>query len=458
MTNREDESDSGETRLAALLAVHLVSQVLDEAYVITNAATESGQPWRYLEMLKNIRSGQIANMEEENVYYCTSKEYIETKDNEISGVTNVVATSTPQKLPEAFGNIMNNTSFIGQGDEEFSSSETQNDMNSSTAMFINNLFDMSEVEQVIICDDSVIAESNQDSNYNDLLTEAMAKIMESYINNALSIVFDQDKVVSDCTESSNVKISPCNEQLGYSILTDTISTEVENIVEDIAFYLDKDIIETDQNVAGSSVTVTEITQNENSEKDLNKSDVARYENAFLTLNRDYDQYSEEDGEPVLQDPKGLIMQDIELEVTQAPDDNNTETHEIKEIEELKTKELKSVSAISAAASSHKSSLVKRCRTQGARLLACLRGWWRRKTPGKRKEARVPGSMRGICPLSPDARRRATSLLDQSRLGSYVESVPHVVWKFNTVSEALVNSSRWKNYTFDANNDECAKYL
>lgn len=74
-----------------------------------------------------------------------------------------------------------------------------------------------------------------------------------------------------------------------------------------------------------------------------------------------------------------------------------------------------------------------------------------------QESRVPGSVRGLCPLSPDARRRAASLLDQRRLGSPTPSSQHLVWKFNTVSEALVNSSRWKNYTFDVTPDECGEY-
>lgn len=53
----------------------------------------------------------------------------------------------------------------------------------------------------------------------------------------------------------------------------------------------------------------------------------------------------------------------------------------------------------------------------------------------------------MCPLSPDARRRASSLLD-NRLQRPLSPSNPVMWKFNTVNEALVNSNRWKDYTFD----------
>lgn len=44
-----DDGESFDPRVAALLAVHLVGQVLDEAYVIAVAAHESGRrPRAYL--------------------------------------------------------------------------------------------------------------------------------------------------------------------------------------------------------------------------------------------------------------------------------------------------------------------------------------------------------------------------------------------------------------------------
>lgn len=73
-----------------------------------------------------------------------------------------------------------------------------------------------------------------------------------------------------------------------------------------------------------------------------------------------------------------------------------------------------------------------------------------------QENRVPFAARGLCPLSPDARRRAASLLDQRLLRSPSPS-RDVVWKFNTVNESFVHSSRWKGYTFDVKPDECGEY-
>lgn len=68
-----------------------------------------------------------------------------------------------------------------------------------------------------------------------------------------------------------------------------------------------------------------------------------------------------------------------------------------------------------------------------------------------QDSRGAGSIRGICPLSPEARRRAASLLDQRHL--YSPGAPRsVVWKFNTVNEAMVNSAKWKEYTFEMTPD------
>lgn len=73
-----------------------------------------------------------------------------------------------------------------------------------------------------------------------------------------------------------------------------------------------------------------------------------------------------------------------------------------------------------------------------------------------QENRIPFATRGLCPLSPDARRRAASLLDQRLLRSPSPN-RGAVWKFNTVNEALVHSSRWKGYTFDVKPEECGEY-
>lgn len=66
-----------------------------------------------------------------------------------------------------------------------------------------------------------------------------------------------------------------------------------------------------------------------------------------------------------------------------------------------------------------------------------------------QDPRVCGSIRGLCPLSPDARRRASSLLDQRNLHTPSPSRP-IVWKFNTVNEAIVHSSRWRDFDPETN--------
>ncbi|XP_028172214.1 uncharacterized protein LOC114361411 [Ostrinia furnacalis] len=447
MTNKEDGDSNCDPRIAGLLAVHLVSQVLDEAYVIANAATESGQPWRYLAMLKNLRSGPLIEEIEGDDTLTASKRDEEAVQNNTDSAPNVVATSTPQKEADEIYQVLNETSFIGQGDEE--NDLRQNELTKSTSMFINHLFDMSEVERVIICDDNDTENIRCDSN--DLLTEAMTKIMESYVNTALGIAFGEDLTTIEPTGQK----SPSTEHSGYSFLSDAFTADFG---KDMAFCEDNEPTNKDYGCTSVVTEITEEVEQQGNEKSMKNDDVAFYENTYLTLNRDYDQCSDDDGDPILQDTKCMSMQEVELMAMPTSDENSPRIEEPvqhKSIEELAAT---SAAAVSASASgSRKSGLVQRCRTQGARLLACLRGWWRRKTPGKRREVRVPGSVRGLCPLSPDARRRAASLLDQRKLCSSPPSAQHVVWKFNTVSEALVNSSRWKNYTFDVNPDECGEY-
>ncbi|XP_038221356.1 uncharacterized protein LOC119839207 [Zerene cesonia] len=177
----------------------------------------------------------------------------------------------------------------------------------------------------------------------------------------------------------------------------------------------------------------------NNNETTTKHDIASYEKAYLTLNRDYEHYSD-DEEPVLQDPKGLSMHEIELMAGGSAGDNCPQE------KQTKNKELAAISGVSSSGlGSKKSSLIRRCRTQGARLLSCLRGWWwRRRFHGKRRDSRMHGSIRLHCPLSPDARRRAASLLDQRHLRTPSPS-RSVVWKFNTVNEALVHSAQWKEF-------------
>ncbi|OWR48217.1 hypothetical protein KGM_211571 [Danaus plexippus plexippus] len=114
MTNLDDH-DSCDPRDAALLAVHLVSQVLDEAYVIANAAKESGEPWNYISSLRRLRISRLDETYEDDMTFTVSKD--DYKYVEGNNIENEVVTSTPQK--GNFAKDQNDASFIGQGDENF---------------------------------------------------------------------------------------------------------------------------------------------------------------------------------------------------------------------------------------------------------------------------------------------------------------------------------------------------
>lgn len=83
---------------------------------------------------------------------------------------------------------------------------------------------------------------------------------------------------------------------------------------------------------------------------IKKDDVAFYENTYLTLNRkchissnnvfcpiycyvnieipgDYDQCSDDDGDPVMQDTKGMSMQEVELMTMRTSDENSPRQEE-----------------------------------------------------------------------------------------------------------------------------------
>ncbi|XP_035440819.1 uncharacterized protein LOC118269680 [Spodoptera frugiperda] len=462
MTNKEvDGEQACDPRLAAMLAAHLVSQVLDEAFVIANATAEKGEkghPWHYQSMLKNFESDKQCDADDEDTSFEASKGDSDiVNENKIEHVANVVASSTPEKVTDDLQKNKPEPNLIGQGDEELDL--RQNELTKSTSMFINHLFDMSEVEKVIIFDDTEIMQNNSEPN--ELLTEAMNKIMESYVNTALGMTMEQPShSMAGMTSVLVEKTENSPEPSEYSFLTDAFA---EDISKDVAFYIHDDGSgDIDRSSARShlvpNVEIRELCEDDIPEKLVESNDVARYENAFLSLNRDYEQNSEDEVDPILEDPKGMTLQEVELMTADTSEENlstnrDEESHICPMMKELVAAE----SGVSAVPSgSKKSSLVSRCRSQGARLLACIRGWWRRRTPGKRKENRVPFAARGLCPLSPDARRRAASLLDQRLLRSPSPS-RDVVWKFNTVNESFVHSSRWKGYTFDVKPDECGEY-
>ncbi|KAG6441327.1 hypothetical protein O3G_MSEX001754 [Manduca sexta] len=394
-------------------------------------------------MLKSLRNERSYDVDDEDTTFVASKGDSDLNENKMEMVANVIATSTPQKIA-GDRSYTTESNFIGQGDEEIDLE--QGHLANSTSVFINNLFDMSEVEHVIFCDDNIakhITESNE------LLTQTMTKIMESYINTALGIAFEEHPVNYGVSEIP----SRSTEYSEYSFLGDAIPAD---ITKNIGFCIQENtkcVNEHSGDVAATSTMHNpEVSMNAVEEfyVDVNKGDeVALYENTYLTLNRDYEQYSD-DGEPILQDPKELTLQEIELMTANTSE--NDLAHSLEEKE--KPEEPITIPAISGVQSaSRKVGLVRRCRDQGARIWSRLRGWWRRKTPGKHiKGTRVSTLGHGMCPLSPDARRRAASLLDQRLLRSPSPSRP-TIWKFNTVNEALVNSSRWKEYTFDERTDD-----
>ncbi|XP_032515742.2 uncharacterized protein LOC116768937 isoform X1 [Danaus plexippus] len=422
MTNLDDH-DSCDPRDAALLAVHLVSQVLDEAYVIANAAKESGEPWNYISSLRKLRISRLDETYEDDMTFTVSKD--DYKYVEGNNIENEVVTSTPQK--GNFAKDQNDASFIGQGDENF---EVRNyRLRNSTSMFINNLFNMSDV-QPFVCDEPGCRydiEIQNDIESNEAQNEDIVKIIDSYLNNVIDAVFVRDEAKTSNTSSSR------EDSRSNSDLADAFGSD---IAQDVGFYMDEvtsNVTEGKNNVDKETVEKHEVEQVSQSEQ-KNK-DIAAYENAFLTLNRDYD-VSDDDDEPVLRDPKTMMMQEIELLTAVTSTDNVSSKQD--------QKTLAATSGVSTQVS-RKSNLVRRCRVQGAKLLSCLRGlWWKRRLLGRRKECRGPGSIRGFCPLSPDARRRAASLLDQRNLRTPSPS-RSVFWKFNTVNEALVHSSRWKDF-------------
>nr|XP_034828868.1 uncharacterized protein LOC117986142 [Maniola hyperantus] len=418
---KEEENPDHDPCVAALLAVTLVSQVLDEASVIANAAKDSGQPWHYVSRLKKLHRSRLDELYDDDVTFMSvsngDSQYL--NDN-IGNLSDTVVTSTPQKTAVHAIKSRNGSIIIGQGDEEFQVSNTE--LRKSTSMIINHLFDMSGVLQhVHLCDETEVISINRSSDHNELLITDMTKIMDSFVDNALSIVFGQEGQGDDSREIyCETSVS---DKSSYSFLSD-----YADIPEDVFLNI------TDEVVCEKTGN-EELAEIEKKKKKIN-TEVAFYENAYLTLNRDYEQYSEDD-EPVLQDPKAIPMQEVEL-LTANTSSEDIEPSQVK-------KELASSEMPSSEAGSRKSSLVRRCRIQGARMLSCLRGWWwRRKLPSRRKVPRAPGSIRGLCPLSPDARCRAASLLDQRHLRTPSPSTS-LAWKFNTVNEALVHSSRWKEF-------------
>jgi hypothetical protein len=119
-------------------------------------------------------------------------------------------------------------------------------------MFINHLFDMTEVEQVICDDDTHVTKEN-----GNLLTNIMPEITESYIDSVIGIAVAQD-IIND--ELPTEQKSPSNEHSGYSILADAFSADIENAITDVALCVDNEVIIAAENITCSAEAVVEITE------------------------------------------------------------------------------------------------------------------------------------------------------------------------------------------------------
>ncbi|XP_063389741.1 uncharacterized protein LOC134675420 [Cydia fagiglandana] len=425
-----EESDNN-SHVAGLLAYHLVNLVLQEGCMIANAALESGRPREYLSTRVNavrsdltfvIRAGEDATHVDP-----VADNFIEGADNaKMELEPNVLMTSTPQKVTDDKPKKEN-----GQGDDY--TEDQQHELNNSTSLFINQLFDISDVELGI----SDHASHAQNTEYNELLPFSIRNVMDFYMNAALDAFLVTEEREREPIEK-RVRISG-NSSFSY------IEEALEDYENDIVFYVDNDdspctenVYQIPQDPMTSQMALQCDLENKNENSEL-------YENTYLTLNRDYDQCSDEEEFPILQDPKGMLMQEIALLTANTSIDTGRSYDEPKEdIHNDHKKPREELAGVST--SSRKSKLVRRWRLQGARFLACIRGWWRRKATGKRKAAGSPSQR----PLSPGVRRRAASLLDQ-RVSSTV--LPGHA-KCNTINEALLNSQHWMDYTFETKPNDC----
>ncbi|XP_061704702.1 uncharacterized protein LOC133525922 isoform X2 [Cydia pomonella] len=357
-----EESDNN-SRVAGLLAYHLVNLVLQEGCMIANAALESGRPREYLSSRVNaVRSDLtfIIRAGEDATYVDTAVDnFIEGADNaKIESEPNVLVTSTPQKVADDKTKKEN-----GQGDDL--TEEQQHELNNSTSLFINHLFDISDVELGL----SDHTNHAQNAEYNVLSPFCINNVMDFYMNAALDAFRITEEKERESVDK-RVRISG-NSSFSY------IEEALEDYDKDVVFYVHQDDSPCTENV---------------------------YE--------------------IPQDP---MTSQMALQDHSKPREG-----------------LAATSGVSAG--SRKSRLVHRWRLQGARFLACIRGWWRRKATGKRKAAESASQR----PLSPGVRRRAASLLDH-RVSSTVLTC-HA--KCNTINEALLNSHHWMDYTFETKPNEC----
>ncbi|XP_048000466.1 uncharacterized protein LOC125237438 isoform X1 [Leguminivora glycinivorella] len=423
-----EETDSN-SRVASLLAYHLVNLVLQEGCMIANAALESGHPREYLAMGVNAVRSDLTYVIRRGEDTAEGN-FIEGTDNAKleSELNNILMTSTPQKNADDKPKIEN-----GQGDDH--KQVKQQELNISTSLFINHLFDISELELGI----SENANHTQNIEYNDF-PFSISNVMDCYMNAALDAIRVTEEKEKESVDKQ-VRIS------GNSSFT-YVEGVFENYEKEEVLYVDHDnsprtenVYEIPQDPMTSQMALQCDLDSKNENSEL-------YENTYLTLNRDYDQCSDEEEFPILADPKGMLLQEIALMTANTSFDTerscNEHEEDIQNDEKYRRENFATTSGVSSG--SRKSRIVRRWRMQGAKFLACIRGWWRRKSTGKRKE----GASTLQRPLSPGARRRACSLLDQRVSPA---ELPRRA-KCNTINEALLNSHHWMDYTFDTKRTDC----
>lgn len=97
-------------------------------------------------------------------------------------------------------------------------------------MFINHLFDMSDVEKVI--DSNENCNANITSQPNDQLKQAMTNIMDSYVNAAVGLAPKQPTESVDSGDPIEKSLSATHSE--YSFLSDAFAADID---KDIAFYI-----------------------------------------------------------------------------------------------------------------------------------------------------------------------------------------------------------------------------
>ncbi|XP_041968695.1 uncharacterized protein LOC121725701 isoform X2 [Aricia agestis] len=388
MTKKTDNQESGYDHVS-VEAMHLVNEVLEEACIIVNTANESNDPWKYISCLKNYKNQDDAY--DHNLTFVINKDCIKNLELDHS-----IITSTPQK---------------GQGDEEIKLVNDNNNTSNSTSIYISQLFDIADLEAAEEEKDIEEIKESDGSIHKDIV-----KFIDHCLDISVSKLLTTERNASDCEDF----VKENSNQLSQFVLED-VSEDIQN-----NDYIDVNI----------KINVTK-TCNEASaaeDKKMNEKicleDLCSYENAYLSLNRD-DEQDFDTSELKLQskDPRKIRLQEVDL----TPEQDVVKKENFGMPTSSKNADL--------LTDSRKRTLIYRCRLQSRKILARLRSWLWRKSMRKYKISRGwTGAERGMSPLSPRVKRRASSVFDHwpSRA-----TFSRSTWKFNTISGTFVNSALWK---------------